>query len=87
MLACEADGRPRPPRRFEEALARFDRTLALEPQHADAWWYKVAMEERLGRRAEMAASLRRYLAVAPAGHPNHRERIEKARALLTKLGP
>lgn len=71
--------------RFEEALGRLDRAVALDPQHADAWWYKVAMEERLGRRAEMVSSLRRYLAIAPPAHPNHGERIEKARALLAKL--
>jgi tetratricopeptide (TPR) repeat protein len=41
-------------RRYEEALAAYDRALAVDPAHANAWSNKVHLLDRLGRAREAA---------------------------------
>ena len=53
--------------RHEEALASYDRALAIQPTYVDAWANKGMSLMALDRRADAIASFRRALALQP-GH-------------------
>ena len=51
--------------RFEEALRSYERALARDPSHVDAWYNRGNAQRELRRHDEALASYRRALALAP----------------------
>jgi tetratricopeptide (TPR) repeat protein len=51
--------------RWEDALARFDRAVALEPWFPDAHHNRGIALDRLGRHAEAVAAYRQFVSLAP----------------------
>lgn len=47
-----------------EALAWFDRTLAVDPDHAYAWFHRAKVQHAAGGTADAIGSLRQGLAAA-----------------------
>jgi tetratricopeptide (TPR) repeat protein len=68
--------------RFEEALASFDRAIALESRHAPAWSHKGNVLHRLGRSEEALVCYTEALGRNPQYGPAWREKG----VCLTRLG-
>lgn len=69
-------------RRREEALACFDKALAIDSLYPRALFGKAAQEDALGRRREAAKNFQKYLEVAL---PEDTELIAAARQRLQEL--
>ena len=54
-------------KRYKEALAAYDRALALDPNDADAWNNKGIVLRALGRTAEAEAAAKRAKELGWAG--------------------
>ena len=66
-----------------EALAAFDRTLAIDAQYSAAYFQKARAELKLGRREAAAATLKAGMAVAASKGDTHA--VSKMQELLESL--
>lgn len=57
--------------RWEEALAAFEQTLAIDREYAAAYFQKARTELKLGRRKEAVATLEAGILVAVAKGETH----------------
>ena len=57
--------------RREEAIACYEKTLAVEPQHLMAWYNKAISEDALGKYAMAAKSYRKFVEFAPEQYASH----------------
>jgi len=69
---------------WPDALAAFDRTLAIDAQYSAAYLQKARTLLKLDRRAEAAAALQAGVAVAAARGETHA--VSKMQELLETLG-
>jgi tetratricopeptide (TPR) repeat protein len=72
-------------RQYSEALASFDKAIAINPNNADVWYYRGNSLDFLGRHSDAVASYDKAIAI----NPNHTDAlIGRAVALhILKNGP
>jgi tetratricopeptide (TPR) repeat protein len=68
--------------RVEEALASYEKALAIDPRFSLGKFYKGEAEARLGRREDAITSLQQFLALAP---PNLGPLISEARQRIQEM--
>lgn len=70
--------------RFDEAVARFDRVVELDPKHCAAYFQKAKVLVQAGRDAEAAESLRAGIAAAVRAGDLHAR--DQMRQMLETMG-